>query len=193
LLNLKPKREAIGRKTSSANVFISVKHSNQTKEHAATAAANRWRATMNQVIVGVFASYRDGHEALRALQLAGLRRDDAHLYRAGKIDARNAGMLPPVPSHNEDEAEYAAHGEHQGVVGARHRFWGAELAPRIEERDAAHPKASGDERTLLVIRMTDDIKPGAIGDMLHEHGAVAVKDATGRWRFSPFRNAGREP
>lgn len=140
----------------------------------------------NQVIVGVFASYRDGHEALRALQLAGLSRDDAHLYRAGQGSKHLDAF--PLPSHEEDEAEYVAHGEHQGVIGAHNRFIPRE--PPTQRPPA--PSASSDacrERTLLVIRMTDDIKPGAIGDMLHEHGAIAVKDPAGHWRFSPYRNA----
>ena len=141
---------------------------------------------MNQVIVGVFGSYRDGHDALRALQLAGLRRDDAHLYRAGRGDIDIDMLLPPA--HDEDDAEYVAHGEHQGVIGARNRFVPHEPLPH---RPPPAPHSADDatpQRTLLVIRMTDDIKPGAIGAVLHEHGAIAVKDAGGHWRFSPFRN-----
>jgi hypothetical protein len=146
-------------------------------------------ATMNQVIVGVFASYRDGHDALRALQGAGLNRDDANLYRAGK-GVIDFDAFPP-PAHDEDDAEYVAHGEHQGVC-SRNRFVPAEPVTRpasmptlIASDDAAR------ERTLLVIRMTDEIKPNAISEVLHEHGAIAVKDASGHWRFSPFRNAAR--
>lgn len=82
---------------------------------------------MNQVIVGVFASYRDGHDALRALQDAGLNRDDAHLYRAGKGEI-DFDAFPP-PAHDEDDAEYVAHGEHQGVC-SRNRFVPAEPVPR---------------------------------------------------------------
>jgi hypothetical protein len=142
----------------------------------------------NQVIVGVFASYRDGHEALRALQLAGLSRDDAHLYRTapGNIDFDAF----PLPSHEEDEAEYVAHGEHQGVIGAHNRFVARDPQPQRPVTPAQHDDAVR-QRTLLVIRITDDIKPGAIGDMLHEHGAIAVKDPAGHWRFSPFRNTAR--
>ncbi|MFM0324674.1 hypothetical protein [Caballeronia glebae] len=141
---------------------------------------------MNQVIVGVFGSYRDGHDALRALQLAGLRRDDAHLYRAGRGEIDIDALLPP--GHDEDDAEYVAHGEHQGVIGARNRFVPHEpLTQRPPTPHAADDDATP-QRTLLVIRMTDDIKPGAIGEMLHEHGAIAVKDASGHWRFSPYRN-----
>ncbi|SAK64399.1 hypothetical protein AWB79_03112 [Caballeronia hypogeia] len=143
---------------------------------------------MNQVIVGVFGSYRDGHEALRALQLAGLRRDDAHLYRAGRGEVDIDALLPPT--HDEDEAEYVAHGEHQGVIGARNRFVPGESSPRrMPEPKAPHaPDDATPQRTLLVIRITDDIKPLAVGELLHEHGAIAVKDASGHWRFSPFRN-----
>jgi hypothetical protein len=139
---------------------------------------------MNQVMVGVFRSYRDGHEALRALQFAGLRRDDAHLYRSGRDAADIEAILPPT--HDEDDAEYAAHGEHQGVI-ARNRFIPDEP---MREPPPASPTADDDatpQRTLLVIRMTDAIKPRTVSDMLHEHGAIAVKDAGGHWHFSPFR------
>jgi hypothetical protein len=140
---------------------------------------------MNQVIVGVFGCYRDGHDALRALQLAGLRRDDAHLYRAGRGEIDINALLPPT--HDEDDAEYVAHGEHQGVIGARNRFVPQDPLP---QRPSAPPSSDDTtpQRTLLVIRISDDIKPGAIGEVLHEHGAIAVKDASGHWRFSPFRN-----
>ena len=139
---------------------------------------------MNQVIVGVFGCYRDGHDALRALQLAGLRRDDAHLYRAGRGEIDIDALLPPT--HDEDDAEYVAHGEHQGVIGSRNRY-----VPQEPLQQPQTPSISDDatpQRTLLVIRISDDIKPGAIGEVLHEHGAIAVKDAGGHWRFSPFRN-----
>ncbi|SAL71177.1 hypothetical protein [Caballeronia telluris] len=151
---------------------------------------------MNQVIVGVFASYRDGHEALRALQLAGLRRDDAQLYRAGQPGAPQIDeeCLPTTDAHREDEAEYAAHGEHQGVVGGRNRFTAASARlpePLPGNDDTAPVEYRG--RTLLVIRLSDEIKPGAVGEMLHEHGAIAVKDASGHWRFSPYRGGSRTP
>jgi hypothetical protein len=140
---------------------------------------------MNQVVVGMFASYRDGHDALRALQLAGLKRDDAQLYRA----RRTAGNLNafPLPPHEEDDAEYAAHGEHQGVSGACNRFMPSQSLPRGVTSFTGDD--SMNERTLLVIRITEEIKPGAISDVLHEHGALAVKDAAGRWRFSPYRTS----
>lgn len=142
---------------------------------------------MPQVIIGVFACYRDGHEALRALQLAGLNRDDAHLYRAGHEDI-DIDAFPP-PAHSEDDAEYVAHGEHQGVVGAHNRFVPSE--PMAKQSGDAEQLQQMRERTLLVIRMSDEIKPAAVSEVLHEHGAAAVKDASGHWRFSPYRNAAR--
>ena len=67
-----------------------------------------------QEIAGVFGSWRDGHDALRALQSAGLRRDDALLYHAGR---RKLDMQSTCPTEiDEDSAEYVAHGEHQGVT-----------------------------------------------------------------------------
>lgn len=143
---------------------------------------------MNQVIVGVFGSYRDGHEALRALQLAGMRRDDAHLYQArrGEVDID----MPWQPAHDEDEAEYVAHGEHQGVI-ARNHFVPDEPLPKHMPSPSTEADAALLQRTLLVIRITGAIKPAAIGELMHEHGAIAVKDASGHWRFSPYRNAAR--
>jgi hypothetical protein len=76
---------------------------------------------MPQAIVGLFSSYRDAHDALRALQLAGLGRDDGHLYRTRQRDAdvRFAEGEAPleVEPRASDSAEYVAYGEHQGVVG----------------------------------------------------------------------------
>jgi hypothetical protein len=135
---------------------------------------------MGEVIVGMFASYRDGHDALRALQAAGLNRDDAQLYRTAAT-APGCDTLAP-PTRDEDDAEYIAHGEHQGVVGGSNRFI---------PRDTPSVKATRRERTLLVIRFSDALKPRVIGDMLHDHGAVAVRDATGHWRLSPFRDSAR--
>ncbi|SAK47867.1 hypothetical protein [Caballeronia ptereochthonis] len=143
---------------------------------------------MNQVIVGVFGSYRDGHEALRALQLAGLRRDDAHLYMAGRDETDIDALLPPA--HDEDDAEYVAHGEHQGVI-ARNRFVPDEPMREPAPRSHATNDDATPQRTLLVIRLTDEIKAAAVGEVLHEHGAIAVKDPSGHWRFSPYKNAAR--
>jgi hypothetical protein len=76
---------------------------------------------MPQVIVGLFLSYRDAHEALGTLQQSGLGRDDGHLYRTEQRDAdvRFAEGEAPleVEPRTLDSAEYVADGEHQGVVG----------------------------------------------------------------------------
>ncbi|KND60797.1 hypothetical protein BVER_01009 [Candidatus Burkholderia verschuerenii] len=135
---------------------------------------------MGEVIVGMFASYRDGHDALRALQAAGLKRDDAQLYRTAATAIGCDALVPPA--HDEDDAEYIAHGEHQGVMGTRNRFIAGDM-PSV--------RAASRERTLLIIKFSDELKPRAIGDVLHDHGAVAIRDATGHWRLSPFRNSAR--
>jgi hypothetical protein len=143
---------------------------------------------MSQVIVGMFACYRDGHDALRALQNAGLKRDDAHLYRTDNASVES-DHFPPF-MHDEDDAEYIAHGEHQGVICTRNRY--APERPAQDRVSAAYARDDGARhRTLLVIRVTDEIKPNSIGDVLHEHGALAVKDAAGHWHFSPFRKTVR--
>jgi hypothetical protein len=118
------------------------------------------------------------------------------LYRAGQPGAPQIDeeCLPTTDAHREDEAEYAAHGEHQGVVGARNRFSTASARlpePLPASEDA--PPAEYRGRTLLVIRLSDEIKPGAVGEMLHEYGAIAVKDGAGHWRFSPYRSGSRTP
>jgi hypothetical protein len=83
---------------------------------------------MPQVIVGLFSLYREAHEALRALQLSGLGRDDGHLYRTGQRAADTRFVEGEAPLEIEpptpDRAEYVAHGEHQGVVGTTNRFRG---------------------------------------------------------------------
>jgi len=146
---------------------------------------------MPQVIVGLFTSYRDGHEALRALQLLGLSRDSGHLYRPGPRDAA-AGILldtdtwSEVELHAPDTAEYAAHGEHQGVIGACNRYSGCE-SDLHGRGNTALARNDDVARTLLVISEPSAIKPIVVCDVLYEHGAVAVKDPAGHWRFSPYR------
>ncbi len=78
----------------------------------------------------------------------------------------------------------------KGFIGARNRYVANEPISRqtkaCDSLDGSQP-----ERTLLVLKITEDIKAGAVSDVLHEHAAVAVKDASGQWRFSPYRNAAR--
>jgi len=135
---------------------------------------------MPQVIVGLFSSYREAHEALRALQLLGLGRDDGHLYRTGQrdADARFAEGEAPleVEPRTPDSAEYVAHGEHQGAVGTTNRF-----------------RSSGidSDRALLVVNAPTAPKLTTVWEVLYEHGAMAVKDPSGHWRFSPYRTVCR--
>lgn len=144
-------------------------------------------------MVGVFSSWRDGHEALRALQLAGLRRDDAHLYRAaltGRLAAKWTSTRLRRSHTTKTTRSMSPTGEHQGVI-ARNRPVPTE--PMRECASGRHMSVSDatPRRTLLVIRMTGDIAPDAVGEVLHAHGTIAVKDTSGHWRFSPFRNRAR--
>jgi hypothetical protein len=147
---------------------------------------------MPQVIVGLFSSYRDGHEALRALQLLGLGRDDGHLYQPGQRDADSGCMENAIPSevelHAPDNAEYVAHGEHQGVLGAANRYYGSGIGSSVSvPKDIAPPSNDALARTLLLVNETPAIKLSIASGVLYEHGAVAVKDPAGHWRFSPYR------
>jgi|GEM_PF-1073807 hypothetical protein len=145
---------------------------------------------MLQVLVGLFTSNRDGEEALQALQALGLTPGNGHLYQENRHDS-----VPPLPCgnpppdlHSEERAEYAAHGEYLDVSGAANRF--------SAETDAAAPSTGGGspasgtatERTLLVVEDICGLRPATACGVLFDHGAVAVKDPSGHWRFSPYRN-----
>lgn len=147
---------------------------------------------MPQVIVGLFSSYRDGHEALGALQLLGLGRDDGHLYQPGQRDADSGcvenDIFSEIELHATDNAEYVAHGEHQGVVGTANRDYGSGIgSPVPVSKNIAPPSDAALARTLLVVNETPAIKLTIACEVLYEHGAVAVKGPTGHWRFSPYR------
>jgi hypothetical protein len=146
---------------------------------------------MPQVIVGLFSSYRDAHEALRALQLLGLGRDNGHLYRTGQrdVEVRFAEgeapreVEPPTP----DSAEYAAHGEHQGVVGTTNRFRSSGIDSPVADKGVEPASNEASARALLVVNAPTALKLTTVCEVLYEHGARAVKDANGHWRFSPYR------
>jgi hypothetical protein len=150
---------------------------------------------MPQVTVGLFSSYRDAHEALRSLQLSGLGRDDGHLYRVGQQRDTNARFIEgeaPLEAEPraQDSAEYAAHGEHQGVMDTANRFRGLDIgSPAIAYKDADPSSDAPCARTLLVVNETNGLKLAIVVEILYEHGALAVKDPNGRWRFSPYRGA----
>jgi hypothetical protein len=150
------------------------------------------RAKMPQVIVGLFSSYRDAHEALRGLQLSGLGRDDGHLYRMGQRDADARFVEGEAPLEVEprppDSAEYVAHGEHQGVMDTANRFRGSVIgSPAFADKDVNPSSDDASARTLLVVNETNGLKLAIVVEILYEHGAVAVKDPNGHWRFSPYR------
>lgn len=145
---------------------------------------------MPQVIVGLFSSAREGHEALRALQSLGLGRDDGHLYRPGQRDAQSGPAENPseLELHPTDYAEYVAHGEHQGVVGTANRDFGPATASPVPISENAVPSADyARARTLLVVNESPRLKLTVASEVLYEHGAVAVKDPAGHWRLSPHR------
>jgi hypothetical protein len=151
---------------------------------------------MAQVIVGLFSSYRDAHEALRALQLSGLGRDDGHLYRTVQRDADARFVEGEAPLEVEprapDSVEYVAHGEHQGVMDTANRFRGLGIGPpAFADKDVDPSSNDACARTLLVVNETDGLKLTIVVEVLYEHGAVAVKDPNGHWRFSPYRRVCR--
>jgi hypothetical protein len=145
---------------------------------------------MLQVLIGLFTSNRDGEDALQALQMLGLSPGNGHLYQKNRHDSG-----PPLPSgspppdlDSEERAEYAAHGEYLDVSGAANRY--------SAETDCATPSIGGGsvaggsatERTLLVVEDICGLRPATACTVLFDHGAVAVKDPSGHWRFSPHRN-----
>lgn len=139
---------------------------------------------MAQVIMGIFSSYRDAHDALRALQLEGLGRDDAQLYVGHGPQVHRLG--PPLPAGAEvarsDGAEYAAHGEHQGTVAPTARSPSRPEAGKKREPPLADVRV----RTLLVIKAATALKLSAVREVLHAYGASAVRDPNGKWHFSPY-------
>jgi len=151
---------------------------------------------MPQVVVGLFSSYRDAHEALRALQLLGLCRDDGHLYGTGQRDADarfvEGDARLEVELRAADSAEYVAHGEHQGTVGTANRFRGLGIgSPVFVDKDVDPSSNEATARTLLVVNESIALKLTIVVEVLYEHGAVAVKDPNCHWRFSPHRKVCR--
>jgi hypothetical protein len=146
---------------------------------------------MPQLIVALFDSYNDGHEALRALQALGLSRDHGHLYQAGK---RSAAPSIPVDTPELDwrvheSAEYAAHGERPGAGANRYKPETGDLG--LSADTAGRPSIDATTRTLLIIGDTSGLRAAAACGMLYDYGAVAIKDAAGHWRFSPHRRVCR--
>jgi hypothetical protein len=148
---------------------------------------------MPQVLVGLFTSYRDGDDALRALQALGLTPVNGHLFQEEKRDP--VSHLHPEPFepdlHSEERAEYAAHGEYLGVSGAANRYSAGTgcAAPGTDTTTPASSNAA--TRTLLVIGDILGLRPATACEVLFDYGAVAVKDPSGHWRFSPRRDVCR--
>jgi hypothetical protein len=148
---------------------------------------------MSQVLIGLFKSYRDGDEAFQALQALGLAPDSGHLYQEGKHDPAPSlrSEFLESGSHAEERAECAAHGEYLSICGAANRF----SAERCHAGSTPGvPGLIGDAsvRTLLIIEDTGVLRPATACEVLYDYGAVAVKDRSGHWRFSPRRNVCRD-
>jgi len=116
---------------------------------------------MLKVLIGLFTSYRDGDDALRAMQALGLSPESGHLYQESKreppshLDSETAD--PNL--HSEERAECAAHGEYLNVSGAANRY-SAESDHVPLPTDAASPASgSATARTLLVIEDIGGLRP----------------------------------
>jgi hypothetical protein len=148
---------------------------------------------MLKVLIGLFTSYRDGDDALRALQALGLNPESGHLYQESKREPSSHLYSETADPylHLEERAECAAHGEYLNVSGAANRY-SAESDHGQLPTDAASPASgSATARTLLVIEDIGGLRPATACGVLYDYGAVAVKDPSGHWRFSPHRNVCR--
>lgn len=147
---------------------------------------------MLQVLIGLFKSYRDGNEAFQALQALGLSPCNGHLYQEDRQDPESSlrSEILGSGSHAEERAEYAAHGEYLSVSGAANRF--STERCRVEHTPDVG-KVGGDAcaRTLLIIEDIGGLRPATAYEVLYDYGAVAVKDFSGHWRFSPRRDVCR--
>lgn len=147
---------------------------------------------MSDTIFGLFSSYRDAEAALLALQAVGLGGDEGQLFaRGGRhlSQARGDGGLAEVRAR--DRAEYVGHGEHLGVTSGARRFsspnW--QLAANTTDERITNSR----ERTLLVAKLRHGLTLEVALTVLISHGALAVKDGPGRWRFSLHKGSGLPP
>ena len=146
---------------------------------------------MSDTIVGLFSSYRDAEAALLALQALGLGGDEGQLYeRAGRHlgHARGDGGFAEVRAR--DRAEYAGHREHFGVTSGARRFSSPNWQPAANSPIEGNGNRKSRERTLLVARLREKLTSEVALTVLSDHGALAVKDCSGRWRFSLHKGTG---
>lgn len=144
------------------------------------------------VIVALFSSYGEADEALRELQSRGLRCDDGQLYARAAHRRTDASRVGPHPEMRaRDRAEYVGHGEHLGVVSGARRFSGPNWQLTTPDFAAEQLHAKPRERTLLVAKLADAMPHDVAIAVMSEHGALAVKDTAGRWRFS-LHKGGRD-
>jgi hypothetical protein len=145
---------------------------------------------MLQVLVGFFTSYWDGENALQALQALGLTPANGHLYEESEHDPASR-LHPEIPEpdlHSHERAEYDAHGEYLDDTSAANQY-GAETGCAAPGTDEGSPSCgSATARTLLVIDYICGARLATACEVLFDRGAVAVKDPSGHWRFSPRRS-----
>lgn len=84
-----------------------------------------------------------------------------------------------------------AHGEHLGVVSGARRFSGPNWQLTTAEFAVGQGHAKPRERTLLVAKLADTMPHDVAIAVMCDHGALAVKDIAGRWRFS-LHKSGRD-
>jgi hypothetical protein len=114
-----------------------------------------------------------------------------YISRMAETNNRDGSMLEGLGLCPSSNAEYAAHGEHLGVVASANREVDVFAALVASQSDM--PIADARAGTLLVVNETTANKLSVARDILHEHGAIVVKDPSGKWHFSPYRAAGRNP
>lgn len=148
-------------------------------------------STILPVLTGLFASYRDANDAFSALQALGLDGNSGHLYQESghAWPASSCAETLDETSRAEERAEYAAHGEYLSICGAANRF-GAATGGAEPATDASRVSADTSMRTLLIIDL-GGLRPAQASGVLYDYGAVAVKDPSGHWRFSPYRKVCR--
>lgn len=144
------------------------------------------------VIVGLFSSFCEAEEALRDLQARGLGCDDGQLYARESLRSTGTGRVGPLPEMRaRDRAEYAAHGEHLGVVSGARWFSAPNWQSATSDFAAGQLHAKPRERTLLVAKLVDTIPHAVAIAVMCDHGALAVKDPAGRWLFSLHKVGGK--
>jgi hypothetical protein len=115
----------------------------------------------------------------------GLSPDHGHLYQTERREAHSTSAEEALVAdlRAQEYAEYAAHSERLGLAGSAIRYSSAD---RRDSLPATGPDIETPTRTLLVVEDIRGLRATAAREVLYDFGAVAVKDPTGHWRFSPY-------